>query len=110
MSTFDAETDGRLRAAAFAFLDGLAAGGQLVRQDDLAPFTFDGTAVRLMATQQGIWKPRQTSAGTCTSRPVQADGCHARYQQSFGDIDVCLRAPEPHILACGYARQIPYLL
>jgi len=33
-----------------------------VRQEDLAPFSFQGSPVRLMATQQGIWKPRQLEA------------------------------------------------
>ena len=45
MPAVDAETDGRLRAASFAFLDKLAAKGQpSVRQDDLTPFSFDGVA------------------------------------------------------------------
>ena len=33
-----------------------------VSQVDLATFSFEGTPIRLMATQQGIWKPRQLEA------------------------------------------------
>jgi putative restriction endonuclease len=63
VATLDLETDRQLRAAAFAYLDRLAAHGRsLVRQDDLAPFSFQGSAVRLMATQQGIWKPKELEA------------------------------------------------
>jgi putative restriction endonuclease len=63
MPGHDTETDGRIRAAAIAFLDGLAAKGQLlVRQEDLAAFSCAGAPFRLMATQQGIWKPRQLTA------------------------------------------------
>ena len=63
MAVLDPETDQQVRSAAFAYLDGLASRGQpLVRQDDLAAFSFAGSPVRLMATQQGIWKPRQLEA------------------------------------------------
>jgi putative restriction endonuclease len=63
MPSDDAETDRLIRAAAFAFLNGLVAKGQLlVRQEDLAAFSFGGSPLRLMATQQGIWKPRQLEA------------------------------------------------
>ncbi len=59
MSTFDRELEHRLRAAAFDFLDRLAdVDAPLVRQADLVGFVFDGAARRLMATQQGIWKPK----------------------------------------------------
>jgi len=34
----------------------------LVSQQDLAAFSFDGKSFRLMATQTGIWKPRELSA------------------------------------------------
>lgn len=63
MSTVDEGSERRLRAAAFAFLDRLAGDGRLlVRQEDLADFSFEGHPVRLMVTQQGIWKPRQLDA------------------------------------------------
>src|SRR5271165_5058179 len=59
MSTFDRELEHRLRAAAFDYLDRLAdVDAPLVRQADLVGFVFDGAARRLMATQQGIWKPK----------------------------------------------------
>jgi putative restriction endonuclease len=59
VAVLDAESDRQLREAAFAYLNRLAGEGRaLVRQEDLAPFSFNGSPVRLMATQQGIWKPR----------------------------------------------------
>ena len=85
MAAFDAETDGRLRAAAFAYLDGLAAKGQpLVRQDDLAPFSFDGTPLRLMATQQGIWKPRQLQAALSFRTVFASDPSKRPYDDEAG--------------------------
>jgi putative restriction endonuclease len=55
--------DQRLRWAAISFLEQLAANGKpVVRQSDLADFTFEGQPIRLMPTQQGIWKPKQLSA------------------------------------------------
>jgi putative restriction endonuclease len=59
----DNSEEAHLRAAAFAYLQQLADDGRpLVRQEDLADFTFNGQPVRLMATQQGIWKPKSLSA------------------------------------------------
>ena len=85
MSSFDAETDGRLRAAAFAYLDGLAAKGQpLVRQDDLTPFSFDGSPLRLMATQQGIWKPRQLQAALSFRTVFAPDPSQRPYDDEAG--------------------------
>jgi putative restriction endonuclease len=85
MPAFDADTDGRLRAAAFAYLDGLAAKGQpLVRQDDLAPFRFDGTPLRLMATQQGIWKPRQLEAALSFRTVFASDPSQRPYDDEPG--------------------------
>ena len=85
MSAFDAETDGRLRAAAFAYLDGLAAKGQpLVRQDDLTPFSFDGSPLRLMATQQGIWKPRQLQAALSFRTVFAPDPSQRPYDDEAG--------------------------
>ena len=53
-----AEFDDDLRAAAFAYLEGLRRlTGGLVSRADLAGFAFKGAAVRLIAVQQGIWKP-----------------------------------------------------
>ena len=85
MPAFDAETDGRLRAAAFAYLDALAAKGQpLVRQDDLTPFSFDGAPLRLMATQQGIWKPRQLQAALSFRTVFAPDPSQRPYDDEAG--------------------------
>lgn len=51
--------DGRIRAAAFAYLDrATTRSGGLVRRDELAAVPFEGGSVRLIPTQQGIWRPR----------------------------------------------------
>ena len=69
------DRDEALRAAAFAYLSALAAasGGPVQRQE-LETFLFEGTAVRLLAPQQGIWTPRGLPAAlsiltTYASRP-----------------------------------------
>jgi putative restriction endonuclease len=63
MALLGLEVDRRLRDAAILFLEQLSSDGKpLVRQEDLAAFRFEGAPVRLMATQQGIWKPRQLTA------------------------------------------------
>src|SRR6266567_1045812 len=53
------DLDERIRAAAFAYLDTLTArsGGPVTRAE-LESFVFEGQRVRLIAAQQGIWKPR----------------------------------------------------
>jgi putative restriction endonuclease len=85
MPAFVAETDGCLRAAAFAYLDGLAARGQaLVRQDDLTPFSFEGSPLRLMATQQGIWKPRQLQAALSFRTVFASDPSQRPYDDEAG--------------------------
>ncbi len=54
------EFDISLRAAAMAFLDRLRREGRgSVSSHELQGFEFGGTPFRLMAPQQGIWKPRQ---------------------------------------------------
>ena len=81
----DPEIDRSVRAAAFAFLDGLAADGQpLVRQEDLAAFSFNGSPVRLMATQQGIWKPRQLTAALSFRTVYARDPNHRPYDDKEG--------------------------
>lgn len=64
MADFGLDAEHRLRSAAFAFLSSEAdrRGTPLVRQDDLTLFNFEGQPFRLMATQTGIWKPKQLSA------------------------------------------------
>ncbi len=85
MPGHDAETDRWIRAGAFAFLDGLAAKGQLlVRQEDLAAFSFAGAPFRLMATQQGIWKPRQLEAALSFRTVFAADPSQRPYDDEVG--------------------------
>jgi putative restriction endonuclease len=77
--------DQRLRAAALAFIDSLADGGRpLVRQDDLAEFRFEGQPMRLMATQQGIRKPRQLTAALSIRTVFAADPSQRPYDDSEG--------------------------
>jgi putative restriction endonuclease len=81
----DAETDRLIRSAAFAFLDGLATKGQLlVRQEDLAAFSVGGSSVRLMATQQGIWKPRQLEAALSFRTVYAPDPSQRPYDDEEG--------------------------
>ena len=83
--TLDPAVDQRLRAAAFAFLDALAAGGRpLVRQGDLAAFAFGGTPIRLMAPQQGIWKPRQLDAALSFRTVHVEDPSRRPYEDGIG--------------------------
>jgi putative restriction endonuclease len=81
----DAENDQLVRDAAFAFLDDLAARGQfLVRQDDLAAFSFAGAPFRLMATQQGIWKPRHLDAALSFRTVYAPDPSQRPYDDEEG--------------------------
>jgi len=78
--------DQQLRAAAFAFLDGLASDGKpVVRQDDLMGFVFQGQAVRLMAPQQGIWKPRSFDAALSIRTVFTPDPSRRPYADEVGD-------------------------
>lgn len=53
------DLDGRIRGAAFAYLDQLTSrSGGLVTRSELEAFVFDGQTLRLIAPQQGIWRPR----------------------------------------------------
>jgi putative restriction endonuclease len=79
------EADQRLRNAAFDYLNKLAAAGtSLVTQRDLAAFTFDGSPVRLMAPQQGIWKPAQLSAALSLRTVYAADPSQAPMRMPSG--------------------------
>ncbi len=64
MGVLDHDAEHRLRAAAFGFLGSLSErrGTPLVGQEDLSGFSFEGRPFRLMATQTGIWKPRDLNA------------------------------------------------
>jgi putative restriction endonuclease len=78
--------DQRLRSAAFSFLDQLASEGKLlIRQEDLLGFSFEGNNIRLMATQQGIWKPRQLTAALSFRTVFTPDPSQRPYDDDPGD-------------------------
>lgn len=80
-----AETDARLRAAAFAFLDRRSDHGlALLSQHELGEFSFEGSPVRLMATQQGIWKPKFLDAALSFRTVYTADPTKAPYDDEEG--------------------------
>jgi putative restriction endonuclease len=82
---FDPNTDERLRAAAFAYLNRATNEGlTLVGQRELADFSFDGSPVRLMATQQGIWKPKFLDAALSFRTVFTADPTKAPYEDEVG--------------------------
>jgi putative restriction endonuclease len=81
----DPDTDARLRAAAFAYLDRATNEGlTLVGQRELADFSFEGAPVRLMATQQGIWKPKFLDAALSFRTVFTADPTKAPYEDGVG--------------------------
>jgi putative restriction endonuclease len=67
-------------------LDQLASDGKpRVRQADLADFSFEGNTIRLMATQQGIWKPRQLTAALSFRTVYASDPSQRPYDDDAGD-------------------------
>jgi putative restriction endonuclease len=59
----EAGFDDRLRAAAFAYLrNQVEVLGGPVRREILESFVFEGTRIRLIGPQQGIWRPRVLTA------------------------------------------------
>ncbi|MCU1489144.1 MAG: hypothetical protein JWM85_549 [Acidimicrobiaceae bacterium] len=73
----------RLRDAAFRYLDTLGH-TKLVSQQDLASFVFEGESIRLMAPQQGIWKPRQLQAALSMRTVYAADPARRPYEDEIG--------------------------
>ena len=52
------DLDGGIRGAAFAYLDTITAtSGGLVTRAELESMPFEGQTLRLIAPQQGIWRP-----------------------------------------------------
>jgi len=66
------------------FFFSLDTGTVLVTQHDLAAFSFGGSPVRLMAPQQGIWKPAQLGAALSLRTVYAADPSQAPYEDAFG--------------------------
>jgi putative restriction endonuclease len=82
---FDPDADSRLRGAAFAFLTNLAERGiYLVGQKELSSFAFEGAPFRLMATQQGIWKPRELNAAISFRTVYSPDPSKRPYDDEAG--------------------------
>ena len=76
----------RIRYAAFDYLDRLAQQGKpVVSQSDLADFAFEGRPVRLMATQQGIWKPKGFTAALSFRTAFAPDPSQRPYDDVPGD-------------------------
>ena len=85
------DADLRLRGAAFAFLDRQTDSGlTLVGQPNLVDFSFAGSPMRLMAPQQGIWKPRTLDAALSIRSVYTADPSKAPYEDEIG-VDGFLR-------------------
>jgi putative restriction endonuclease len=73
------------RAAAFAFLTNLAdRGTYLVSQNELSSFAFEGAPFRLMATQQGIWKPKELNAAISFRTVYSPDPSRRPYDDEPG--------------------------
>lgn len=81
----DPDLDARLRAAAFGYLDRVAGGsGGLVNRQQLETFEFEGQTVRLIAPQQGIWRPRFLDKSLSILTTYSADPAQRPYDDSPG--------------------------
>jgi putative restriction endonuclease len=81
----DPELDGRLRAAAFAYLNRLAGGsGGLVTRRQLEAFQFEGQTVRLVAPRQGIWRPRFLDRALSILTTYSPDPARRPYEDVVG--------------------------
>lgn len=74
-----------IRHAAFAWLDRQrAAGKETFTQEDTSGLTLAGETVRLMPTQQGIWKPGQLAAALAVRTVYRPDGADRPYDDAVG--------------------------
>lgn len=74
-----------IRHAAFAWLDRQrAAGKETFSQEDTSGLTLAGETVRLMPTQQGIWKPGQLAAALAVRTVYRPDGADRPYDDAVG--------------------------
>lgn len=74
-----------IRHAAFAWLDReRAAGKETFTQEDTSGLNLSGETIRLMPTQQGIWKPGQLSAALSFRTVYRPDGSDRPYDDSPG--------------------------
>lgn len=75
-----------IRHAAFAWLDAQRAGGkEAFTQQDTSGLTLAGETIRLMPTQQGIWKPGQLGAALSFRTVYRAEGTDRPYDDAVGD-------------------------
>lgn len=85
------DLDGRLRMAAFSFLDAIQTKtGGVVRFHDVASFTYEGQRIPLMDPQRGIRKPTLLKAAL-SFRTVHAPRPDLRPYEDLPGEDGCLR-------------------
>lgn len=73
------------RHAAFAWLDRQrAAGKETFTQEDTTGLILGGETIRLMPTQQGIWKPAQLSAALSFRTVYRPEGSDRPYDDAIG--------------------------
>ncbi len=74
-----------IRHAAFAWLDRQrAAGKETFSQEDTSGLTLAGETIRLMPTQQGIWKPGQLTAALSFRTVYRPEGTNRPYDDAVG--------------------------
>ncbi len=74
-----------IRHAAFAWLDRERAGGkETFTQEDTSGLTLAGETIRLMPTQQGIWKPGQLAAALSIRTVYRHEGSDRPYDDNVG--------------------------
>lgn len=74
-----------IRHAAFAWLDRQrATGKETFTQDDTSNLALAGESMRLMPTQQGIWKPVQLAAALSFRTVYRAEGSDRPYDDAVG--------------------------
>lgn len=74
-----------IRHAAFGWLDGQrAAGKETFSQEDTSNLTLTGEQVRLMPTQQGIWKPEGLAAALSIRTVYRPEGTARPYDDAVG--------------------------
>lgn len=106
------DTDWRLRLAAFARLAELRRinGSDIVTSAQLAEgFEFEGERIRLGPTQQGIWKPRQTSMALAIRTVPPLPGRPAPYDddldESSGHFGYKYRGSDPEFFENRAVRE-----
>ncbi|MCR1785391.1 HNH endonuclease [Nocardioides carbamazepini] len=74
-----------IRHAAFAWLDRQrAAGKETFTQADTSGLSLAGETIRLMPTQQGIWKPGQLTAALSVRTVYRPEGSNRPYDDAVG--------------------------